>query len=229
MEVLGIIPARSGSKSIPRKNLAPLLGRPLISYACEAARNSKLLSRVIVSTDDQDIASVARDAGIDTPFLRPASLADDSTPMLAVLQHALTTLRPYQAEIVVVLQPTSPLRTAEHIDSAVRLLSDSGADSVVTVVEVPHQFNPVSIMTMTDGVLRPFIEGPQVLRRQDKPRVYARNGPAVLATKREVIEAGNLYGPHVRGLQMSRVESIDIDDADDLALAEFWLSRRRQS
>ena len=227
IEVLGIIPARGGSKAIPRKNLVPLLGRPLIVYTCDAALRSKLLSRVIVSTDDEEIASVTRAAGIEAPFLRPSALAEDSTPMIAVVEHALTALAPYHPHVIVLLQPTSPLRTSEHIDGAIRLLTESDADTVVTVVEVPHQFNPVSVMRMKDGLLTPYTEGPQILRRQDKPRIYARNGPAVLVARRSVVERGGLYGERIRALEMSKMDSIDIDDAEDLVLAELWLSRRK--
>jgi CMP-N-acetylneuraminic acid synthetase len=229
LEILGIIPARGGSKSIGRKNLAVLLGRPLLTYTCEAARNSSLLTRVIISTDDEEMSSTAQASGIEAPFLRPSSLSEDSTPMIPVLQHALGALRPYSPDIVVLLQPTSPLRTSAHVDAAVRLLLESGADSVVTVVEVPHQFNPVSVMKMTDGHLTPYLDVPQILRRQDKPRVFARNGPAVLAAKRSVIDAGSLYGTQVVALEMKPAESIDIDEAGDLALAEFWLRQRNRS
>ena len=229
MKALGIIPARGGSKTIPRKNLVPLLGQPLIRYTFQAAKQSLLLDRVILSTDDEETAAFARSEGIQVPFIRPASLAGDTASMLPVLQHALEALLPYRPDVLVLLQPTSPLRTAAHIDAAIRLLQEQSADSVVTVVEVPHQFNPVSVMLMSNGVLTPYSSGPQILRRQDKPKVYARNGPAVLVTRTEVVESGNLYGPKVSGLEMSKTDSIDIDDSDDLATAKFWLQRRGTS
>lgn len=226
LEILAIIPARGGSKAIPRKNLAPLLGRPLITYTFDAAVDSKLLTRVIVSTDDHEIAATSRAAGIEVPFLRPAAIAQDSTPMIDVVRHALSALVPYDPEVVVLLQPTSPLRTSAHIDAAISLATATDADTVVTVVEVPHQFNPVSLMKMSDGFLTPYVEGEPIFRRQDKPRLYARNGPAVLAIRREVIDAGSLYGDRVRAVVMSKAESIDIDDAEDLAIAELWLRFR---
>lgn len=226
MEVLGIIPARGGSQGISRKNLIPLFGRPLITYTCAAALGSKLLTRIIASTDDEEIASVIRAAGIEVPFLRPSDLAGNSTPMLPVIQHALSAIQPYRPECVVLLQPTSPLRRPEHIDSAVTHLSDSGADTVVTIVEVPHNFNPASVLRMTDGVLTPYASGPSILRRQDKPRVFARNGPAVLVTKTSVIDSGKLYGDVVRGFEMSRADSIDIDGPEDLEFAELYLRHR---
>lgn len=229
MKALGIIPARGGSKTIPRKNLVPLLGRPLISYTFQAAKQSQLLDRLILSTDDEEIAAFARSEGIEVPFMRPPSLAGDTASMLPVLQHVLEALLPYRPDVLVLLQPTSPLRTAEHIDAAIRLMQEQAADSVVTVVEVPHQFNPVSVMLMADGSLSPYSSGPQILRRQDKPKVYARNGPTVLVTRTEVVESGNLYGPKLLGLEMGKTDSLDIDDLDDLATAEFWLRRRGTS
>jgi CMP-N,N'-diacetyllegionaminic acid synthase len=229
MEILGLIPARSGSKSIHHKNITPLAGRPLLAYTCQAALASTRLTRVILNTDSLEIAEVGRTCGVEVPFTRPASLAADDTPILPVIQHTLTWLEQNQTftpEVVVLLQPTSPLRRTEHIDAAVDLLLSSEADTVVSVVPLPHQYNPVSLMRLTaDGRLEPYLEGPMILRRQDKPKVYARNGPAVLAIRREVIDRDKLYGEVVLPLEMGWPESIDIDDEVDLALAEFWLER----
>ena len=229
MNILGIIPARGGSRSIPRKNIALLAGRPLLAYTCDAALHSRRLTRTILSTDDEEIASVGKACGVEVPFHRPADLARDEVPMVEVVRHALGWIMDherYLANLVVVLQPTSPLRRAEHIDAAVGLLIDTAADTVVSVVEVPHQFNPVSLMRLEDGKLVPLLDQPIILRRQDKPRVYARNGPAVLVVRREVIAQGRLYGDTVRPLEMGPVDSVDVDDPNDLALAEFYLRRR---
>ncbi len=227
--VLALIPARGGSKGIPGKNLALLAGRPLLSYTCQAALASKRLTRVVLSTDDERIAAAGREMGVDVPFMRPADLATDESPMLDVIQHALQTLdhaEGYRPDVVVLLQPTSPLRRGEHIDAAVDLLLRSGADSVVSVVEVPHQFNPVSVLRLEGERLVPYLPGPQVLRRQDKPRVYARNGPAVLASRRATLmEAGSLYGNDVRPLFMGHEESLDVDGPFDLMMAELLLGR----
>jgi CMP-N-acetylneuraminic acid synthetase/SAM-dependent methyltransferase len=219
VNVLAVIPARGGSKGIPNKNLATAAGRPLLAYTADAARAAKRLTRIIVSTDDAAIAEAARDLGLDVPFMRPTALAADDTPMLPVLQHALVAMRDdgFAADVVVLLQPTSPLRRAEHIDAAVDLLERSGADSVVSVVEVPHQFNPVSVLRLDGDRLQPFSSGPLVTRRQDKPRVFARNGPAVVAVRASVVEGGSLYGADSRALVMSREDSLDIDSPRDLA------------
>ena len=184
--VLGVVPARGGSKAIPNKNLAPLGGRPLLAYTADAVLKSRRVTRTVVSTDDPAIATVARGLGLDVPFTRPKALAGDDTAMLPVVQHALEMVRAagFHPDAVVLLQPTSPLRRAEHIDAAIALLEESGSDSVVSVIDVPHHFNPVSVMRLDGDRLRPFLEEPSVTRRQDKPRVLARNGPAVLAMPR---------------------------------------------
>jgi CMP-N-acetylneuraminic acid synthetase len=225
-----VIPARGGSKGIPRKNLAPLAGRPLIAYSIEAARGSKTLTRILVSTDDDEIAAVARRLGADVPFLRPSALAADDTPMVPVLADLLLTLRErehFEADVLVLLQPTSPFRRADHIDAAVNLLTTSGADSVVSVIAVPHQFTPASLMQLQGDVLVPWADGPAPLRRQDKQTLFARNGPAIVAVKpRVILEDGRLYGAQTRGLVMSREDSLDIDDALDLRLAELLLLSR---
>jgi len=204
-----------------------LAGRPLLAYTADVARTSRRLSRCIVSTDDERIAEAARSLGIDVPFLRPSELASDDTPMLPVLQHAAREIARGGAavDVVVLLQPTSPLRRASHVDAAIDLLESTGADSVVSVVEVPHQFNPVSVMRLEHGRLRPLVDGPPITRRQDKPPVYARNGPAVLAVRTRVLETGSLYGNDCRPLIMSASESIDIDSPEDLVLAELMLTR----
>jgi CMP-N,N'-diacetyllegionaminic acid synthase len=229
MNVLGVIPARGGSKAIPGKNLASVGGRPLLAYTADAARGSRRLSRVVVSTDDTAIADAARALGLEVPFMRPADLASDEAPMLPVLQHAVREMAAvgFAADAVVLLQPTSPLRRAGHIDAAVELLESSGADSVVTVVEVPHQFNPVSVLRLEGERVIPWADGVMPLRRQDKPRVFARNGPAVLAVRTAVLAAGALYGADTRPLIMSAEESLDLDTPADLAVLEFLLSRHR--
>jgi CMP-N,N'-diacetyllegionaminic acid synthase len=227
-QVLGVIPARGGSKGIPSKNLALLAGRPLLAYTADAARGATRVTRTIVSTDDAGIAAAARGMGLDVPFMRPDTLSGDDTLMLPVVQHALQMVRAegFQPDAIVLLQPTSPLRRAEHIDAAIALLERSGSDSVVSVIEVPHQFNPASVMRLDGDRLRPFLDEPSITRRQDKPRVLARNGPAVLAMRAPTIDGGSLYGDDCRPLLMGAEESIDIDTPWDLALAERVLSRR---
>jgi CMP-N,N'-diacetyllegionaminic acid synthase len=227
--IVGLVPARGGSKSIPRKNLALVAGRPLLAYTARAALAAASLDRVILSTDDDEIAEAGRALGLEAPFLRPASLAGDETGMAPVLRHALDWLAEHGAvaAALVLLQPTSPLRGASHIDEAVALLLDSGAETVVSVVEVPHNFGPASVMTQdAAGRLTPFLPGPPILRRQDKPRVFARNGPAILAVRSQVLGRDTLYGEPTLGYRMSAADSLDIDEPDDLWLAEQYIRRR---
>jgi CMP-N-acetylneuraminic acid synthetase len=231
--VLGLIPARGGSKSIPRKNIAPLLGRPLLAYTCEAALSSTCLTRVVLSTDDEEIAQVGRDCGVEVPFTRPRMLAGNDTSSLAVAQHAIRWMSTYEnftADVLVLLQPTSPLRLATHIDEALDLLERTGADTVVSVSEVPHRFNPFSIMKLNDDSLLSFWQESvsfDRFQRQNIPRFYARNGPAILAARTSVLfQAESFYGDRIAPYVMSDEESVDIDSPFDLELAAWMLHRR---
>ena len=229
-KVLGVIPARGGSKGIPRKNLAPVAGRPLLAFTVESALAARSLSRVVVSTEDAEIAEVARGLGAEVPFLRPEALAGDEVPAVPVLQHAVQALEAegFRPDCIVCLQPTSPLRRAEHIDAAVELLLREKADSVVTVVPVPHNMNPLSVMRMEGGRLVPFLpDAPPVLRRQDKPEVFARNGPAVAVMTRETLmEGGRLYGERTLPLPMAPEDSLDVDGPEDLERLRTLLEAR---
>ncbi|XAL98217.1 acylneuraminate cytidylyltransferase family protein [Phycisphaeraceae bacterium D3-23] len=231
MDILGVIPARGGSKGIPGKNLAPLAGRPLIDYTIEAAVGAQCLSRIIVSTDDPAIAKhVLKHPGVEVPAMRPAALAQDDTPILPVLTDLLESLQKQgdpPPDAVCLLQPTSPLRVAKDVDAGADLLAESGGDAVVSVVPVPHHCNPVSVMRCDpDCLLSPYLEasGDGVTRRQDKPALVARNGPAVLMTKTATLRAGSLYGEHCVGLLMPRERSVDIDEPIDLVIAEALLA-----
>ena len=229
MNVLGLITARGGSKSIPYKNIAPLGGRPLIAYAADAALHSTQITRVILSTDDEKIAQVGRECGIDVPFMRPAELASDTATSLSVAQHAIRWLadqQDWQTDIVVILQPTSPFRTSRHLDEALTAMIAANADTVVSVVEVPHHFSPYKLMNLNDGRLTNFWDQPlPSVRRQDVPRLYARNGPAILGVKSAVVlERASFYGDHIIPYLMNESESIDIDTPFDLKMAEWLLS-----
>jgi len=216
-KVVALIPARSGSKGIHRKNLAPLCGKPLLGWTIDAARAAETVTRVVVSTDDDEIAAAAGDAEI---LRRPKELAGDETPMVAVIRHAVRELG--AADVLVLLQSTSPLRRAEHVDACVRLLLETGADSVVSVVEVPHRYGRDSLMELENGRLTVRA---QPTTRQRQPRLYARNGPAVLALRPDRL-GEVLYGGDVRPYVMAERDSLDIDTPDDLELAELLLSRR---
>ncbi|HZB23545.1 MAG TPA: acylneuraminate cytidylyltransferase family protein [Gaiellaceae bacterium] len=215
MDVLGLIPARGGSKGIPRKNLAPVAGKPLVAWTVEAARAARELTRVVVSTDDDEIAAAA---GVEV-LRRPEAIAADDTPMFEVIRHAADELRP---DVVVLLQPTSPLRRAGHVDEAVRLLLDTGADSVVSVVEVPHRYGPESLMDVVEGRL---VARSDVRTRQGKERVYARNGPAILAVRADRL-GDDLYAGDCRPYVMDERDSLDVDTPFELELADLLLRAR---
>jgi CMP-N,N'-diacetyllegionaminic acid synthase len=215
VDVLGLIPARGGSKGIPRKNLAVVGGRPLLAWTVDAARAAASLTRTVVSTDDDEIAEAAR---VEV-LRRPAELAADGTPMVAVVRHAAEVLTP---DVIVLLQPTSPLRRSEHIDEAVRQLLESGADAVVSVVEVPHAFRPESLMDVVDGRV---VSRGAVGTRQEKPLVYARNGPAVLALRADRL-SDDFYGGDCRAYVMDERDSLDVDSQFELELADLLLRSR---
>jgi len=229
MLVLGLVPARGGSKGVPGKNVRPLAGHTLLEYTARAARESGVLDRVILSTDSPEIADAGRRAGLEVPFMRPAALAGDDTPMLPVIQHALaeTARSGWSPDVIVLLQPTSPLRRPEHIRDAVNVLRDTSADSVVTVVEVPRHLSPDYVMRMDEGRLKPFLpEGARIARRQDARPAYSRDG-TVYAFRRTTVERfGGIYGDDCRPLLIDANESLSIDSPADWDEAERLLARR---
>jgi CMP-N-acetylneuraminic acid synthetase len=227
MRVVGLIPARGGSKGIPGKNIAPCAGKPLLAWTCEAALGSRRLARTILSTDSEEIAAVARTCGLEVPFLRPAALARDDTSSIDVMRHALDWLRAdgETVDALALLQPTSPLRNARHIDEAVALFESEHADTVVSVVEVPHRFHPLSVMRDEGGVLLPYEGERTTTRRQDLPPLWARNGPAILVVASGILGTG-LYGPRTLGYRMSAGDSLDVDEPADLAMASLLLRER---
>jgi CMP-N-acetylneuraminic acid synthetase len=224
MRVLGLIPARGGSKGVPRKNVRPLAGKPLLRYTAEAALASRRLARVVLTTDDAEIAAVGRACGLDVPFVRPAELALDTTPTLPVVQHALAALEAAgdAFDAVCLLQPTSPLRTAETIDACVGLLEASGADAVVTVLRVPAEYNPHWVyFRAEDGALRLSTgEAQPIARRQALPAAYHREGSVYVTRRGVVMEGNSLYGTRVVGHEVSAAASVNIDDLSDWARAE---------
>lgn len=229
LSCLGIIPARGGSKGIPGKNVRLLAGRPLIVYTFDAAKGSQRLTRTILTTDSPEIADIARLVGVEVPLLRPTELAKDDTPTLAVIRHALDWLASTEAyfpDVVVILQPTAPLRRAKHIDEAVEMLLLSEADSVVSVTPVPGHYNPHWQFRIEDDVLRVFTGESltQIIpRRQDLPTTYTRNGALYVFWHRTLEETGSIYGQRCSPYIMPPEVSINIDTLDDWILAEARL------
>ena len=227
MSSLAIIPARGGSKGIPRKNIALVGGKPLIAWTIEAAIGCKEIARTVVSTDDSDIADVARRTGAEV-VMRPAHLAADDTPTLPVLQHVVRALRSngFAPEIVATLQPTSPLRTAAHLDAAFAAFAATpNATSLISVQRVPHQFAPQSLMEVRGGALY-SLEPTSPTRRQEKDRVWARNGAAIYLTRIEYLDSF-IWDEGARAFPMDSLASVDVDEPDDLIIADALLSHRR--
>jgi CMP-N,N'-diacetyllegionaminic acid synthase len=235
MTILGVITARAGSKGIPGKNTRLLAGKPLIAHTIDAARASRAFDRLIVSTDDEQAAAIARAHGCEVPFIRPASLAADDTPHLPVMQHALTWLREhdaYEPDWVMILLPTSPLRQPSHIRGAIDLAARSGADSVVSVDELPAHYNPMRVVTVDDnGWARLFVGGEPVKRRpgrrQDMPKAWVLNGAVYLFRTAVLFDPAepSLYGDRVAAYAMARPYGLNIDDLDDWTAAERALQQ----
>jgi len=228
---LCIIPARSGSKGVFRKNIRQLAGKPLIAWTIEVALVCPSLDRVIVSTDDQEIAEIARQYGAEVSFIRPAELAQDDTPDLPVCQHALSWLAEHEyycPDIVVWLRPTAPLRTVQDVEAAIQLLIETGADCVRSVCLAEH--HPYWMNRLDGDRLVTFLDGIDESRyycRQLLPPVYRLNGAVDVTWCRTVTEKGLLYSGDVRGYIMPAERSIDLDIELDFALAELLLQRRK--
>ncbi len=224
------MPARGGSKGVVRKNVRLLHDRPLLQYTAEAALAARRLSRVVLSTEDREIAEIGRTCGLDVPFLRPEELACDETPMLPVVQHALRWFeeRGTRFDAVCLLQPTSPLRRPDDIDACVDLLDRSGADAVVTVLPVPAEYNPHWVYFRgADGLLRLSTgEGAPIGRRQDLPPAFHREGSVYVTRRDVVLDRDSLYGDHVVGYPIAPEQSVNIDDQEDWSRAEVILEER---
>jgi CMP-N,N'-diacetyllegionaminic acid synthase len=229
--VIAIVPARSGSKGLRDKNTRPFAGRSLLEYAIGTCKEAGIFARIVVSTDSSEIAARAVEAGGDVPFLRPAELAKDDTPILDVLVD--TTLRLEQQgtrpTIIALIEPTSPMRTASHIVRAVSTLIESGANSVVCVSPIPGQHHPDKAMQIDDrGNLQFFSsEGQGITHRQQlKGQMYYRNGAAYVVRRDTLIEQRSLYGPPCLPIVVDG-PFISIDTMEDFEIAEMLVFRVR--
>lgn len=219
MKIIGVIPARSGSKRIPNKNIRILNDKPLIAYTIQAGLNSNL-DKIIVSTDSEEIAVISKDLGAEV-IMRSADLSADQTPTLPVIQDAIDKIDG-SYEAVMTLQPTSPLRTSQHINDAIDLFkSDKHADSLVSVVKIPHNFVPEKLMKFDGKYLVDFI---QPKRSQDVEPFYARNGAAIYITKTSKINK-YIFGGVVLPFFMKKEDSVDLDDNYDWRVIESLMSQ----
>jgi N-acylneuraminate cytidylyltransferase len=229
-EVLALIPARGGSKSIPRKNIRSFAGHPLLAYSIAAGLAAESVTRLLVSTDEEEIAAIARKYGAETPFLRPAELSQDNTPDLPVFQHALQWLEEnegYRPEILVQLRPTSPLRRVWHIEQSIyQLLAHPEADAIRTVCE-PFQ-NPFKMWQIDpEGFMQPLIhteyQEAYNMPRQLLPAVYWQTGYVDAAWRDTILEKSSMTGERILPLVIPPNDWIDIDSADDWRRAERML------
>jgi len=228
--ILGVIPARGGSKTIPRKNVKSLLGRPLIAYTIVPALKSKMLSRVIVSSDNDEIIRVARRYGADVPFVRPKKLATDLVLALDVMKHAVLEAEKQEGrkyDYAVMLQPTTPLRTTEDIDCALAKLVETKADSVISVVGV-GPIHPMRMKRIVNDKLVDYTkEGVENMPKELLPPIYIRNG-AIYAVKRDIlVEKNSFKGNDCRPYQMPEERSVNIDSQMDFLLAEAVMRKMK--
>jgi CMP-N,N'-diacetyllegionaminic acid synthase len=227
---VAIVPARGGSKGVPRKNLCDVAGKPLIGWTCEAALACLLLERVIVSTDSPEIAEVALGYGVEIPFMRPAELALDDTPGIEPILHAVRWLdenQDYRPDQVVVLQPTSPLRLAEDVSNSIRLAIEKRAEAVVSVTRAKDHPYWTKIVD-AGGRMSDFLEFHHpVFRRQDLPDVYALNGAVYVAQRKVLLERRTLFPENTYAYVMPQDRSLDVDTLWDLHLADLILKAKQ--
>ena len=227
--VLAVVPARGGSKGIPLKNLRPILGRPMVAMAGDIAAAVSEIDRRVVSTDHPEIARVAQEAGLAAPFLRPNSLSGDRIGDWDVLTHALTAMEALDGvryDIVVMLQPTSPLRRVVEVSDTIKMLVAGNWDAVWTVSETDSKGHPLKQLTVNDGRLDLWDErGNAIIARQQLTPVYHRNGIAYAITRDCLIEQGTIRGRRTGALVIEG-EAVSIDTEWDIALVEFDLARR---
>ncbi len=232
MNVLAIIPARGGSKRVHKKNIAPLLGKPLIYYSIQNAKKSKYITKLIVSTEDEEIAKVSKTFGAEV-IIRPEHLAQDTTKTEPVLAHVLQELKKKGElfDFVVLIQPTTPFRKTSDVDKAIELFTKEKADSVVSVMPVPGRFNPHKLMKVQGGLLKDYIEksnDERITRDQEamkKLPLYTRNGQ-IYITKVSLVEKENLYGEKCLPYVMEDKFQVNIDEPVDFLFAEFLVEKR---
>jgi CMP-N-acetylneuraminic acid synthetase len=228
MKILGLIPARGGSKGVPRKNIKLLCGKPLIEYTIKAAMDCGALTEVMVSTEDAEIAETATGLGAKVPFLRPMELANDTSPTIDTVIHVL---KAYQNmginfDAVCLLQPTNPLRSAESIKLGIEKFITEQADSLISVRKVPHEYNPhwtfeleneTSFLRIATG------ESKIIPRRQELPNTYHRDGAIYLVKSTVVLKQGSLYGKKIGFIDTSERPHVNIDTMEDWKMAEAYL------
>lgn len=229
MRILGLIVARRGSKGIPGKNIKLLGGKPLINYTIQSAKDSLLLDEIILSSDDVEIIELAKNQGINVPFLRPKNLAKDTTTSLSVIQHTLRFLNENGTtfDAVCLLQPTTPYRSFGLIDNAIKKFNSAALDSLISVREIPSDFNPHWAFEEVGGELK-IATGEEVpiSRRQDLPKAYHRDGAIYITKANVLLDQNSLLGKHIGFIVTNGDEDINLDTPEDWKLAEKRLKYR---
>lgn len=219
MKILGIIPARGGSKGIPNKNRKELHGKPLLQYTIEAALGATQLDRVVFSSEDATLMQLAKSLGVDVPFERPKHLSEDTSSSLGVVQHALQTLSELGEEYdaVCLLQVTTPFRTAQFIDTAVSKFKSAHTDSLLSVLQVPHEFNPHWTFKVSEkGTLQLATGESEIIkRRQELPPAYYRDGSIYITKSNVILEGNSLYGNTISYIESNPEYHVNIDTMDD--------------
>jgi CMP-N,N'-diacetyllegionaminic acid synthase len=230
-EILGLITARGGSKGVPKKNIIRVAGKSLIAWTIEAAKRSSLLTKVLVSTDDVEIAGIAKKCGAEVPFLRPKKLAQDGTPHVDVVLHAIKWFAAHQdfhPVYVVLLQPTSPMRIAADIDGAISLALCKRADAVVSVVET-HAHPYLTRKMCLDGTLEPFMSCPlHYPRRQDLPKAFLVNGAVFVNSRVSLLRDRTFYPKRSFGYVMPPERSLQIDSLWDVQVVDMVMRRLKK-
>ena len=223
--ILGIIPARGGSKRLPGKNIRDLCGKPLVAWTIEQAKKSRYLDKIIVSTDDEEIAEISKEYGAEVPFLRPKELAKDDSPTIDTIIHAIEFLgkKGETYDIIVLLQPTSPLRKDDDIDNAIELFLEKHPESVISVFEINDRF--YWTLNIKNGYITPFFDKKYLQANiKDLPRLYAPNGAISISSVQELIKSRSFYLNKSLPYFMPAERSIDIDTELDFKIAKILIN-----
>ncbi len=229
-KILALIPARGGSKGLPGKNIKMLVGKPLLSWTVEAAKRCNWLDKIVVSTEDEHIAAIAREAGAEVPFLRPKELAGDTVSGMDVIFHAINWFeaKGERYDLLLLLQPTSPLRTSADIENAVKLFFERQAKAVISVCENEHPPYWSNVLP-ADQSMKNFLDQSAIKNRQELPVFYRLNGAIYLSDMEYLKEKQGFWGSETYAYVMPRERSVDIDSYLDFKLAEILLQEQKNT
>ena len=230
MKILGIIPARGGSKGVPGKNIKLLCGKPLLQYTSDIALSSKLLDKVILSSESKEIIDVAQALGVEVPFVRPVALSQDATPTLDVIKHCLQFFAHQGVfyDAVCLLQVTSPFRTSDLLDEAIEIFVSKRTDSLVSVQKVPHEYNPHWVFEVDENEKLKIATGEEkiIARRQELPNTYHRDGSIYLTRSEVILEQNSLYGQSISFIESPKEFYVNIDTLEDWEKAEKMIQKQ---